>query len=170
MIMIMRSLRSVVLLKSNVANILFFNFYEQKFVQYGLISIAIDCNGLSLLIFEEIWPNYASGPQIRTKQWPVLSASALQCMHAGFLCLKCENFACLYTRQDQNKIHLKGWFLPKSASSVSRSVAIFFSVFQALGGGIKLIICLIRHELSVTIHEISTSWKKTLDGGPYSIC
>ena len=23
--------------------------------------IAIDCNGLSLLIFEEKWPNYASG-------------------------------------------------------------------------------------------------------------
>ena len=32
---------------------------------------------------------------------------------------------------------------------------------------IKLIICQIRHELSVIIHEISTSWKKTLDGGPY---
>ena len=34
----------------------------------------------------------------------------------------------------------------------------------------KLIICQIRHELSVTIHEISTSWKKkTLDGGLYII-
>ena len=30
---------------------------------------------------------------------------------------------------------------------------------------IKLIICQIRHELTVTIHEISTSWK-TLDSGP----
>ena len=30
----------------------------------------------------------------------------------------------------------------------------------------KLIICQIRHELSVTIYEISTSRKKTLDGGP----
>ena len=25
--------------------------------------IAIDCNGLSLLIFEEMWPNYTSGPK-----------------------------------------------------------------------------------------------------------
>ena len=33
----------------------------------------------------------------------------------------------------------------------------------------SLIIYQIRHELSVTIHEISTSWKKnTLDGGPYT--
>ena len=34
---------------------------------------------------------------------------------------------------------------------------------------IKPIICQIRHELSVTIHEINTSWKKTFDGGPYKI-
>ena len=36
------------------------------------------------------------------------------------------------------------------------------------GERIKLIINQIRHKLNVTIHEISTSWKKTLDGGPYS--
>ena len=52
-----------VLLKSNNANILFFNFCEQKFVQYGPITIAIDCNGLYLLNFEEKWLNYASGPK-----------------------------------------------------------------------------------------------------------
>ena len=44
---------SAVLLKSNVANILLFNFCEQKFIQHGPTTIAIDCNGLSLLIFEE---------------------------------------------------------------------------------------------------------------------
>ena len=44
-------------------NFLLFNFCEQKFVQHGSITIAIDCNGLSLLIFEEKWPNYASGPK-----------------------------------------------------------------------------------------------------------
>ena len=54
---------SAVLLKPNVANILLFNFCEQKFVQLGPITIAIDCNGLSLFIFEENWPNYASGPK-----------------------------------------------------------------------------------------------------------
>ena len=38
----------------------------------------------------------------------------------------------------------------------------------SFGGRIKLIICKIKHELGVTIHEISTSWrKKKLDGGPY---
>ena len=39
------------------------------------------------------------------------------------MCLICDNFACSHTRQDQNELHLKIWFLflPKSASSVSRS-------------------------------------------------
>ena len=45
-------------------------------------------------------------------------------MRADFLYPKCDNFACLHTRQDQNELHLKRWFfffLTKSASSVSRS-------------------------------------------------
>ena len=54
--------RSAVLLKPNVANILLFNFCEQKFVQHGPITIVIDCNSLCLLIFEEKWSNYASAP------------------------------------------------------------------------------------------------------------
>ena len=56
-------IRSAVLLKPNVANILLFNFCKQKLIQYFPITIAIDCNGLSLLIFEEKWLNYASGPK-----------------------------------------------------------------------------------------------------------
>ena len=48
---------SAVLLKPNVANILLYNFCGKKFVQHGPIMIAIDCNGLSLFIFEEKWPN-----------------------------------------------------------------------------------------------------------------
>ena len=51
--------RSAVLLKPNIANILY-NLSEQKFVQHGPITITIDCNGLSLLILEEKWPNCAS--------------------------------------------------------------------------------------------------------------
>ena len=46
-------LSSVILLKPNVANIIGLNFCKQKFVQLGPITIAIDCNGFSLLIFEE---------------------------------------------------------------------------------------------------------------------
>ena len=68
------------------------------------------------------------------------------------------------------------FFLPKSASSVSRSQATFPALFKRIhnmnmdsfGGRIRLI-CQIRYELSVTINEISTGWKKTLDGGP-NIC
>ena len=46
------------------------------------------------------------------------------------------------------------------------NVAIFPSVVQAytqpysFGGRMKLIICQIKHKLSITIHEVSTSWKK----------
>ena len=54
--------RTSVLLKPNLANILLFNFCEQKLVQHGPITIAIDCNGGSLLIFEDKCSNYASGP------------------------------------------------------------------------------------------------------------
>ena len=48
--------------------------------------------------------------KIRTKQWLVLGASAFQCMRAGFLCPKYDNFACLHTGQDQNELHLRRWF------------------------------------------------------------
>ena len=60
--------RSAVLLKPNVVNILLFHFCEQKFIQHGPITIPIDCNGLSLLIFEGKWPNYASGPKSRVRR------------------------------------------------------------------------------------------------------
>ena len=90
--------RSAALSTPNVVNILVLNFFEQKFVQHGPLTIAIDCNGLSLLIFEEKWPNYVSGPKIRSKQLFVLDALAFKCMRVGFLCPKCDNFACLHTR------------------------------------------------------------------------
>ena len=48
--------------------------------------------------------------KIPTKQWLVFGASAFQCMRVGFLCPKCNNFACLHTRQDQNELHLKRIF------------------------------------------------------------
>ena len=72
-----------VLLKPNVANILLFNFCEQKFVQHGPIMIA---NDYIAKVYTTIF--------VRWKD--------------------------------------------------------------------KLIICQLRHELSVTIHEISTSWKKNV--------
>ena len=47
-------------LVANVANILLFNFYQQKFIQHGPITSPLIVT--TLLIFEEKWPNYASGP------------------------------------------------------------------------------------------------------------
>ena len=109
--------------------------------------------------------------KIRTKQWLVLDASAFQCMRADFLCTECDNFACLHTCQDQIELNLKGWFfLPKSASSVAFCVVQAHTQPYSFFGRLKLIICQNRHELSVTLHEISTSCKKkTLDGGPYTM-
>ena len=102
--------------------------------------------------------------KIRTKQW-------LVSMYACGFSPKCDNFACLQTRYDQSELHLKRWFfLPQSASSISgplSSVIQTYTQSYSFDGRMKLIISQIIHELSVTIHEISTSWKKTLDGGSY---
>ena len=138
--------------------------------------------------------------KIRTKQWLVLGASAFQCMRAGFVCVKCDNFACRLTRQDQNELHLKRWFFFLAKIGIfCKSIAgplvqayiqsskwawsekmIFFAkigIFcksiagplseaytqpYSFGGRIKLLIYQIRHELSLTIHEISTIWKKNV--------
>ena len=103
-----------------------------------------------------------------------LDASTFQCMRAGFMCPKCDDFACLHTRQDQNELHLKIRFFAKVGIFCMSIVGPLPSVVQAytqpysFGGRIKLIICQIRHEPSVTIYKICTRWKKALDGGPYT--
>ena len=61
--------------------------------------------------------------KIRTKQWLVFGALAFQCMHAGFLCPKCDNFACLHTRQDQIEVHLKRWFFFSKINIFCKSIA-----------------------------------------------
>ena len=40
---------STVLLKSTVANSILFNFWEQKFVQHGTVTIVVKCNGHFLI-------------------------------------------------------------------------------------------------------------------------
>ena len=152
--------RNAVLLKPNIVNILLFKFCEQKLVQHSPITIAIDCNGHSLSIFEEKWPNYASGPKYAPKSdsfWV-----------NRFSVPQMRQF-CLFTYPPRWKwaSSEKMIVLAKSASSVSRSQAHLAkrcsSVYKpySFSGRIKLIICQIRHEISVTIHEISTSWKKS---------
>ena len=163
-------LRSAVLLKPNVANILLINFCEQKFFQHGPITIAIDCNGLSLLIFEEKWPNYASAPK------SAANSDSFWVRRLFNVCVRvcCAPNATIFLIYIPAQIKMSfNWkddfFLPKSASSVSQSQAHFPELFDRIHNHIrsaKGLNCQIRHELSVTIDEISTSWKKTLNGGP----
>ena len=118
---------------------------EQKFVQHGPITIAIYCSGLSFLIFEEKWPNYASGPKFSPNS-------------ESFSVRRLFN-VCLHTRQGQNELHLKrSFFLPKKSIAGSLpSVIQAYTQPYSFGGSTKLILCQIRYELGVTIHEISTS-------------
>ena len=100
--------RNAVLLKPNVANILLFNFCEQKFTQHGPIAIAIDCK-----LFSK-----KNGPIMPLDQNRYQTVTHFGCvgfsMRVGFLCPKCDNIVCLHSRQDQNELHVKDGFLPKS--------------------------------------------------------
>ena len=103
--------------------------------------------------------------KIRTKQWLVLGVSAFQCMRAGFLSPKCNNFACLHTRQDQNELHLKIHFFSKIGifcKCVEGPLSEAYTQLYSFGERIKLIICQIRHKLSVTLHEIKKFRWRTL--------
>ena len=155
--------RSAVLLKPNVANILLFNFCESKFIQHGLITIAIDCNVLSLLIFEEKWANYATGPKSATN---CDSFWVRRLFNVCVLVFSAPN-ATIFLVYIPAKIKMSFiWKDDFFCHDFHSNVAIFLSVVQAytqpysFGGRIKLIICQIRHELSATIHEISISLKK----------
>ena len=78
--------------ESSCWNQIFPIFFSSIFVNKNSFNMTIGCTGPSLLIFEGKWPNYTSGPK------SALCASVVQCMCAGFLCPKCDNFACLHTR------------------------------------------------------------------------
>ena len=78
----------------------------------------------------------------------------------GFSAPKCNNFAYLHTREGQNDLHsffAKIGIFCKSIAGPLQSVVQAYAQPYSFGGRIKLIICQIRHELSVSIHEISTS-------------
>ena len=113
--------------------------------------------------------------KIRTKHCLMLGASAFQCMPAGFLCPKCNNFACLRACQDQNELHLKRWFFfwPKSASSGSRSQAhlakhcsiVYTTIFVRRKDKTNY---LSNQLWAKCYHSRNKHWlkKKTLDGRP----
>ena len=118
--------RSTVLLKPNVVNILLYNYCVQKFVQHGLIMIAIDCNGLCLLIFEGKWPNYASEPKSAPNSdpfWVRRLFNVRVCVRV--FCAPNATILLVYihAKIKMSFIWKDDFFLPKSASSVSRSQA-----------------------------------------------
>src|ERR1044071_5460354 len=72
---------SAVLLKPNVANILLFNFREQKVVQHGAIALTIDSKSRSSLIFEK------NGPMMPLDQNPHQTVTRCGCI--GFSSTAC---------------------------------------------------------------------------------
>ena len=121
--------RSAVLLKPNVVNILLLNFWEQKFVQHGPITIKIDCNGISLLIFEEEWLNYAPGPKFApnsdsfwVRRFFNLSNLIYLIFQSRVFCAPNATILLVYipAKIKMRFIWKDDFFLPKSASSVSR--------------------------------------------------
>ena len=87
---------SAVLLKSNLANIFLFNFYELKLVQQGPLMIAIDCNGHSLFIFEEEWPKYASGSKSARNSDESFGCVVFSMYACGFSVIQIRKF-CSFT-------------------------------------------------------------------------
>ena len=113
------------LLKPNVANIFLFNFCEQKFAQDGSIMIAIDYKGLCLFFFEEIWPNYTYG---------LKSAANCDLSWVRRLFNVCVRvFLFTYPPRSKWASSEKMIFLPKSASSVSRSQRMHNYIRSAVG-------------------------------------
>ena len=149
--------RSAVLLKPNIANILLFNFSEEKFFQYGPVTIAIDCNGLSLHICEEKWPNYATGP----KSAP--NSNSFWVRRLFNVCMRVfyAPNAIILLVYITAKIKMSFiWNMIFFAKSVAALPYVAHTLSYSFGGKIKIIICQIKHEFNVTIHEISTIWKK----------
>ena len=131
--------RRAVLLKPNVANIILFNFCKQKFIQHGPITIAIDCNCLSLLIFEEKWPNYACGP----KSAPNSDSFWVRRLFNVCLRIFCAPNAIILLAYIPAKTKMSFiskddfFFLAKWASSVSRSQAHFPALFKRIHNHIR---------------------------------
>ena len=90
-------------------------------------------------------------------------------MRASFLCLKCDNFACLHTRQDQNELHLKRRFFAKIGSFCT---SICRNIFQRCSSVYTIVFVRRKNKTNYLSNQTgvwfwSTSWKKTLDCGPY---
>ena len=145
---------SVVLLKSNVANIILFNFCEQKLVQHGPITIVCECSGFSLRIFKEKWPNFVSGP----KSAPNSDSFWMRRLFNACVRVFCATNATILIVYMPAKIGI----IRKSIAGPLPSVVQEYTQPYSFGRRIKLIICQIRHGNSYTIHEISSEKKRKM--------
>ena len=124
---------------------------------HGLITIAIDCSGLSLLIFEEKRLNYASGPKSASNSDSFLVRRLFNVCVRIFCAPNAKILFVYIPATIKMRFSWKDDFFCQKIN-----VTIFPSVVQAytqpylFGGSVKLIICQTRHELSITIHKIST--------------
>ena len=90
----------------------FLNALKKNYWIFSQISFFIwKYNPACLCLFSKECGPIMPLTKIRTKQWLVLGASAFQCMRPGFLCLICDNFACLHTRPDQNEFHMIWYYI-----------------------------------------------------------
>ena len=157
--------RKAVLLKPNVANIL--NCCcEQKFIQHDPITIAVDCNGLSLLIFEEKMPNYVFGPK-SAQNIDLFWVRRVFKLCVRVFCAPNATILLIYIPAQIKMIFMwkddffaKIGIFCKSIAGPHPSVVETYTQPYSFDGRMQLIFCNIKHELSVTIHGISTSWKK----------
>ena len=162
--------RSTVLLKPNVVNILYLNFCEQKFVQHGSKTIAMTVTASHCLFSKKNDPNYATGP----KSAP--NSDSFWMRRLFNVCVRVfsvPNVTILFVyiaAKIKMSFIWKHDFLAKICifcKSIADPLSEAYTQPYPFGAMIKLIISQIRHELSATIHEITTSWKKTLDSVPY---
>ena len=136
-------------ISSTADNAIFKNRSQNIKCSFGCVARSIDLlkpNVANILLFIFLWIIIRSTWRDNDRHWmlrPLLAhfrrkmaqlwlwtvtrfgCVGFQCMRVGFLCPKCNNFACLHIRQEQNELHLKRWFffLPKSASFESWSQA-----------------------------------------------
>ena len=116
-----------------------FNFCEQKFIQHGPITIAIHCNGHYLLIFEEKWPNYGSGPKSATNSDPFWVRRLPFNVCVWVSCAPNATILLVYTpaKIKMSFIWKDDFFLPKSACTVNRSYAHFPALFKRIHNHIR---------------------------------
>ena len=101
-----------VLLEPNVVHVIIFNFWEQKFVEHGTVTLAIDYNGGFLLIFEEKCPNDATVLKCAPNSH---SLWMHRLFNLDFLSPKSDNVAYWHSLRCGNELHLKRSFFGKNA-------------------------------------------------------